>query len=104
MKKNIIVITGGAGFVGTNLIKYFVKNTKLKIVSIDDYSSGSKSNHIISNRVKYINGKTKNINNLLKKIFRKYIPFSILESFQEYTEFSKFNECFHSNTLHFRII
>ena len=46
MKKNIIVITGGAGFVGTNLIKYFVKNTKFKIVSIDDYSSGSKSNHI----------------------------------------------------------
>ena len=60
MKKNIIVITGGAGFVGTNLIKYFVKNTKFKIVSIDDYSSGSKSNHIISNRVLYINGKTNN--------------------------------------------
>ena len=76
-EKNIIVITGGAGFVGTNLIKYFVKNTKFKIISLDDYSSGSKSNHIKSNRVKYINGKTNNINNILKKYFENtyYFPF-----------------------------
>ena len=55
VKKNKIIVTGGAGFVGTNLIKLFLKKTKLKI--IDNYSSGKKSNHIKNNRVKYIKGK-----------------------------------------------
>ena len=100
MKKNIIVITGGAGFVGTNLIKYFVKNTKFKIISIDDYSSGSKSNHIKSNRVIYINGKTNNIDNLLKKNISKiHTIFHFGEFSRIYQSFQKFNECFHSNTL-----
>ena len=42
MKKNLLVVTGGSGFVGSNLIKFLVKKTKFKIVSIDDYSSGTK--------------------------------------------------------------
>ena len=49
-----IVITGGAGFVGSNLIKLLLKKTNKKIISIDNYSSGSKKNHIKNNRVKYI--------------------------------------------------
>ena len=56
MKKNIIVITGGAGFVGSNLITLLLKKTKFKIISIDNYSSGSKNNHIKDKRVKYIKG------------------------------------------------
>ena len=44
MKK--IVVTGGAGFVGSNLINLLLKKTKLKIISIDNYSSGSKKKHI----------------------------------------------------------
>ena len=54
---NKIIITGGAGFVGTNLIKLLLKRTKYKIISIDNYSSGTKKNHIKSNRVKYLKGK-----------------------------------------------
>ena len=46
--KNIIVITGGAGFVGSNLISLLLKKTKYKIISIDNYSSGNKKNHIIN--------------------------------------------------------
>ena len=66
-KKNMIVITGGAGFVGTNLIKLFLKKTKYKILSIDNYSSGTKSNHIKNSRVKYIKAKTKDISRILRK-------------------------------------
>ena len=40
--KNIIVVTGGAGFIGSNLIKFLIKKTKLKIISIDNYSTGTK--------------------------------------------------------------
>ncbi len=59
MKKNIIVITGGAGFVGSNLIKFFLDKTKFKIISIDNYSTGNKRNHYKDKRVKYIKERLK---------------------------------------------
>ena len=40
--KNFIIVTGGAGFVGSNLIELLLKRTNLKIVSIDNYLSGKK--------------------------------------------------------------
>ncbi len=64
--KKKILVTGGAGFVGTNLINFFLKKTKFNIISLDNYSSGTKKNHIKSNRVKYIKGHTKNIMDLQK--------------------------------------
>ena len=65
--KNIILVTGGAGFVGSNLINFLLKKTKLKIISLDNYSSGTKKNHIKNNRVKYLNGNTRDINKILSK-------------------------------------
>ncbi len=47
-----ILITGGAGFIGTNLIKQLSPHHS--IVSIDDYSTGKEENHV--DGVKYING------------------------------------------------
>ena len=46
--RNKIVVTGGAGFVGSNLIDFLTKKTNFRILSIDNYSSGSKKNHIIN--------------------------------------------------------
>ena len=50
--KKIIVVTGGAGFVGSNLIELLIEKTNYKILSIDNYSSGSKKNHIKNSRIK----------------------------------------------------
>ena len=71
--KKIIVVTGGAGFVGSNLIKFFVNKTNYKIISIDNYFSGSKRNHIKNKKVKYIKGNTKNINKILNKYIKKIV-------------------------------
>ena len=68
--KKIAVITGGAGFVGSNLISLLLKKTNLTIISIDNYSTGSKINHIKDKRIKYINSHTKNISKVLKVIFQ----------------------------------
>ena len=97
--KNKIIITGGAGFVGTNLIKLFLKKTKLKIISIDDYSSGKKSNHIKNNRIRYIKGKTTNISNLIKNPKEIKSVFHFGEFARIYQSFLKMNECIESNSI-----
>ena len=67
MKKNLIIVTGGAGFIGYNLISLLIKKSHYKIISIDNYSSGSLKNHIKNKRIKYINSHTKNISKTLSK-------------------------------------
>ena len=61
IKKKTIIVTGGAGFVGSNMIGYLLKKTKYKIISIDNYSSGYKKNHLKNKRVKYLKANTKDI-------------------------------------------
>ena len=69
--KDIFVVTGGAGFVGSNLIELLLIKKKFKIISIDNYSTGSKKNHIKNNRVKYINANTINIDSILIRYKKK---------------------------------
>ncbi len=98
MQKNKILVTGGAGFVGTNLINFFLEKTKYRILSIDNYSSGKKSNHIKNKRVKYIKGNTVNISKLVKPEQIKTV-FHFGEFARIYQSFLKMNECIDSNSV-----
>ena len=99
MKKNKIIITGGAGFVGTNLINLLLKKTKYKIISIDNYSSGLKKNHIKNKRVNYIKEDTKNISQILKNPKNINSIFHFGEFARIYQSFVKMNECINSNSV-----
>ena len=96
--KKYLVITGGAGFVGSNLIESLIKKTNYKILSLDNYSSGTKKNHVNSKRVKYLSGETKDISKILKK-YKKNIEtiFHFGEFARIYQSFQKFNQCYNSN-------
>ena len=98
--KKYIVVTGGAGFVGSNLIDFLLKKTKLKIISLDNYSTGTKKNHIISKRVKYINSNTIEVEKVLSKYKNKINSmFHFGEFSRIYQSFKKFNECYFSNII-----
>ena len=98
--KNYIIVTGGAGFVGSNLIAFLLKKTKFKVISIDNYSSGNIKNHIKSKRVKYLKGHTKNISQLLKNYKSKIQSiFHFGEFARIYQSFLQMNECIQSNTI-----
>ena len=97
--KNKIVITGGAGFVGTNLINLFIKKTKYKIISIDNYSSGSKLNHVKNSRIKYIKASTVDIFKIIKKPSEIKTIFHFGEFPRIYQSFIKMNECIDSNSV-----
>lgn len=98
MKKNIIVITGGAGFVGSNLVERILDFKNFKIISIDDYSSGSKKNHIIDKRIKYIKTNTINISKVLKKYkFKINALFHFGEFSRIHQSFIDLKDCINSN-------
>ena len=94
-----ILVTGGAGFVGTNLINLLLKKTKFKIISIDDYSSGTKNNHIRNNRLKYYRGNTKNIAEIIKNPREIVAVFHFGEFARIYQSFMKMNQCINSNSV-----
>lgn len=98
--KNLIIVTGGAGFVGSNLIKMLLKKTNKKIISIDNYSSGNKKNHIKDKRIKYLKAETVDISNQLKKVKKRINSiFHFGEFARIYQSFKKFDECFKSNSI-----
>ena len=98
--KKFIIVTGGSGFVGSNLIEYLIKKTKYDIISLDDYSSGTKKNHIKSKKVKYIKGNTKDIDKILKRYVNKIQSiFHFGEFSRIYQSFLNMNTCIKSNSI-----
>ena len=97
--KKIIIITGGAGFVGSNLISFLLNKTKFKIISIDDYSSGHKKNHIKNKRVKYLKSHTKFIDKIIPNPKLIHSIFHFGEFARIYQSFKNLNQCIESNTI-----
>ena len=96
--RDVLIVTGGAGFIGSNLISELLKFKKFRVLSIDNYSSGVSQNHIKNKRVKYLKGNTKNIEILLKGYIGKiHSIFHFGEFARIYQSFKKINECFSSN-------
>ena len=97
--KKLILVTGGAGFVGSNLIQYLLEKTKYKILSIDNYSSGSRKNHIIDKRVKYIKADTKDIGKVIKKPQIVKVVFHFGEFARIYQSFIQMDKCISFNSI-----
>jgi UDP-glucose 4-epimerase len=94
------LITGGAGFVGSKLIKKLIDSNKkkIRIFSLDNYSSGSRKNHIIRKNVKYYKGYTKNIDKIFKN--KKIdLVFHFGEFSRIFQSFSNKDVCIESNII-----
>lgn len=93
MKKKILV-TGGAGFVGSNLCERLAKDENNEVYSLDNYFTGSRDNHIKD--VVYIEGLTSDIHKLID--FEPYIVYHLGEysrveqSFDDIEQVWKFNK------------
>ena len=96
--KNIIIVTGGAGFIGSNLIELLVKRTSYQIISLDNYSTGTNKNHILNSRVTYIKGDTFSFFNHFKKVRKKIkVIFHFAEFSRIFQSFKNIKKCLNSN-------
>ena len=95
-----ILVTGGAGFIGTNLIKKISAVSNVKIISYDNYSTGSKKNHIENNNITYIKGDTKNFEKVFDNIKKNILVIFHFAEFSRIAQsFDNMHKCFETNIL-----
>jgi UDP-glucose 4-epimerase len=63
LNKQTVLVTGGAGHVGSHLIELLVRNSANRVISLDNYFNGSTDNHIEG--AEYREGHTKAIDRLV---------------------------------------
>jgi len=58
VKGKNVLITGGAGFIGSHLIEEYLANEAKKVIAFDDFSTGTMENlkHIKDNRLRIVKG------------------------------------------------
>jgi UDP-glucose 4-epimerase len=96
--KNIIIVTGGAGFIGSNLIELLLKKTSYHIISLDNYSTGLSKNHIRNSRVNYLKGDTLDFHKHFNKIKKKVkVIFHFAEFSRIFQSFKNIKKCLNSN-------
>jgi UDP-glucose 4-epimerase len=96
--KNIIIVTGGAGFIGSNLIELLLKRTSYQIISLDNYSVGTNENHILNRRATYLKGDTLDFFKHFKKIKKKIkVIFHFAEFSRIFQSFENVSKCLKSN-------
>ena len=67
-------------------------------MSLDNYSTGNKKNHIKSKRVKYIKGENQNISNILEKFKKKIVVIYHFGEFSRiFQSFINYEQCIRSN-------
>ena len=92
MKKKILV-TGGAGFIGSHICEELAKNNKNDVFSLDNYTTGSVSNHI--KNVSYIKGNTFDVDKLVP--FHPDLIFHLGEYSRVEQSFKDIEKVFKSN-------
>lgn len=94
MIKNKILVTGGAGFIGSNLCERLAQNLNNDVYSLDNYFMGSKDNHV--SNVTYINGSTENISSLVN--FKPNIVYHLGEYSRVEQSFKDIRDAWRFNT------